>query len=60
MAIESVQMRENLSDVFPFVPVYDGPGSLAVRRPQIISPVVNSQVALSQNIHFHPQNIGNT
>ena len=53
-------MRGNLSDIFPSVAVYDGPGSPAVRRPQIISPVVNSQVALSQNIHFHPQNIGNT
>ena len=52
MAIESVQMRQNLSDVFPSVPVYDGPGSLAVRRPQIISPVINSQVALSQMFTF--------
>ena len=60
MAIEAVQMRGNLSDVFPSVAVYDGPGSPAVRRPQIISTVVNSQVVFWQNIHFHPQNIGNT
>ena len=48
-------------DLIPFFPGYDGPGGAGPRRPQVISPVTNSQVVfqiamnLSNAVHQNHQ-----